>query len=108
MPCNILRDENGRPQPRPLFRPYNPMIPIYSKLAEDQTIRTYQINDRVSVRVRRCADGVETNDVLVDGYCYTPAVGLVRLGAILGVIVGIVARRPAGETHLGMGQWRNV
>lgn len=81
----------------------------FSELAERQTVRVNKINDRVSVRVRQWQNGQQTesaNDVMVDGYCYTPAIGAKWLEANLPVICGIVASKP-NQAHFGMGQWGN-
>lgn len=80
------------------------MKTIFSPLAEQQAVRVNNINARVSVRVRKCADGVQTQDVMVDGYTYTPHVSENWLSQNLAKICDIVAGKNS-ETHLGHGQW---
>ena len=82
------------------------MKSIFSPLAERQTVRMNNINARVSVRVRAWKSGEQTettNDVMVDGYCYTPAVSDNWLSQNLAKICDIVAGK--AENHIGMGQW---
>jgi len=82
------------------------MKSIFSPLAERQTVRVNNINARISVRIRAWKSGEQTettNDVMVDGYCYTPAVSESWLSQNLAKICDIVAGKT--ETHLGMGQW---
>lgn len=82
------------------------MKSIFSHLAERQTVRVNNINARVSVRVREWKSGEQTettNDVMVDGYCYTPAVSQNWLSQNLARICDIVAGK--SENHIGMGQW---
>lgn len=82
------------------------MKSIFSPLAERQTVRVNNINARVSVRVREWKSGEQTettNDVMVDGYCYTPAVSQNWLSQNLTRICDIVAGK--AESHIGMGQW---
>lgn len=81
---------------------------IFSHLAEQQTVRINNINARVSVRVHEWKNGEQTettNDVMVDGYCYTPSVSDNWLPQYLAAICDIVAAKPH-ETHLGHGQWK--
>lgn len=83
------------------------MKPIFSTLAERQTVRETKINARVSVRERAWKSGEQTestNDVMVDGYCYTPAVSKAWLEEHLQEIVSRVSRELTA-THIGMGQW---
>lgn len=83
------------------------MKSIFSLLAERQTVRVNKINARVSVRVRAWKSGEQTettNDVMVDGYCYTPAVSDNWLSQNLAKICDIVAGKTS-EAHLGYGQW---
>jgi len=83
------------------------MKSIFSPLAERQTVRVNNIPARVSVRVRAWKSGEQTettNDVMVDGYCYTPAVSESWLSQNLAKICDIVAGKNS-ETHLGHGQW---
>lgn len=82
------------------------MKSIFSTLAERQTVREAKINARVSVRERAWKSGEQTettNDVMVDGYCYTPAVSQNWLSQNLATICDIVAGK--SEAHIGMGQW---
>ena len=82
------------------------MKSIFSPLAERQTVRVNNINARVSVRVREWKSGEQTettNDVMVDGYCYAPAVSQNWLSQNLSKICDIVACK--AESHTGMGQW---
>jgi len=83
-----------------------PMQTRFSKLAEEQTLRIERINDRVAVRVRQCADGVVTRDVMVDGFTYTPHVSENWIATNLAHIIEIVAGK-LREAHMGMGQWVN-
>lgn len=93
------------------------MKPIWSKLAEDQTVAVERVSERVSLRRRQYATKPSpqfTNDVMVDGYCYTPAVSNEWLARVDGkglpgqtnlqVIEGVVARHPH-DRHYGYGQW---
>ena len=78
----------------------------FSELAERQTVRVNKINSRVSVRVRAWQSGDKmesTNDVVVDGYTYTPHVSENWLSQNLAKICDIVAGK--AETHTGMGVW---
>lgn len=82
------------------------MKSIFSTLAERQTVRETKINARVSVRERAWKNGEQTettNDVVVDGYCYTPAVSQNWLSQNLATICDIVAGK--SENHIGLGQW---
>ena len=82
------------------------MKSIFSPLAERQTVRVDNINARVAVRVRVWKSGEQTettNDVMVDGYCYTPAVSESWLSQNLAKICDIVAAKRC-ENHLGHGQ----
>lgn len=82
------------------------MKATFSTLAEQQTVRITKINDRVAVRLRAWKYGTQmesTNDVMVDGYCYTPAVSERWLSQNLAKICDIVSGKT--ETHIGMGQW---
>lgn len=82
------------------------MKSIFSTLAERQTVRETKINARVSVRERAWKNGEQTettNDVMVDGYCYTPVVSQNWLSQNLATICDIVAGK--SENHIGMGQW---
>ncbi len=86
---------------------YRRVKAIFSTLAERQTIRVNNINARVAVRVREWKSGEQmesTNDVMVDGYCYTPAVSDNWLSQNLTKICDIVAGK-SSMTHLGHGQW---
>ena len=83
------------------------MKSIFSPLAERQTVRVNNINARVAVRVRQWKIGEQTEttkDVMVDGYCYTPAVSDNWLSQNLAKICDIVAGKTS-EAHLGYGQW---
>lgn len=82
------------------------MKAIFSKPAEDQTLRITKIDRRVSVRVRQCADGVITNDVVVDGYTYTPHVSQSWIDENIFAICQRVGRE-IKAVHIGMGQFVN-
>lgn len=81
--------------------------PIWSELAERQTVSTTPINARVSIRTRQIDPSTTTKDVMVDGYAYTSAVSDAWLDHSLPVILGIVEGKP-DQRHFGHGQWEGV
>lgn len=77
--------------------------PIFSELAERQTISVRGVSSRVSIRTRLVGPNDKTHDVLVDGYVYTPMVSEQWIAKHGEAIIALAANR--AETHIGYGQW---
>jgi hypothetical protein len=85
------------------------MKPIFSGLAELQTVSTKPIDRRVSVRRREWMNGQQmetTNDVMVDGYVYTPAVSDSWIEQNIFAVCQRVGRE-IKAVHIGHGQFVN-
>lgn len=82
------------------------MKAIFSELAERQTVTVKPVDRRVAIRVRRCADGAMTNDVMVDGYIYTPHVSDSWLEHNIFAVCQRVGRE-IKAVHIGHGQFVN-